>query len=758
MSGTNRRTMAKSKENRIPDEFFIPLVDSFFKEVRSLLIGALIAVTAMVACFIKTDVWAFFGLALTFLLISAARLSSIVVYNRREEPLSSRSEATRWEMLYASGASIAVALLGIWCWLALALTDDPFVRLVSFSITIGYLIGVFGRNFGNSQFVTIQTLCASIPIIGALLSFGDLYHWLFAALLVPLFLSISFIAKRLRSILLEAISARLNAETALAIAKTEAEKAEVARQRATSLLLRLRQSKRSEEAAIATRDAHLRFLATMSHEIRTPLNGIVGALDLIDTAKAEKVPALIKTATSSADALLDIVSEVLDLAKLEYGETATQRKPFSPKQLVEAVHLALEPIALSKGLDLTATIDPEVPALVIGDPSRLRQVLINLTGNALKFTDSGSVTLAAQVRSHDDDQTGIDFMVIDSGMGIPEQEIKDIYEPFYSKTQSHCGDNRSTGLGLAIVKKAVEHIGGSIQCVSELGVGTTFTLQASFPVSAAADIPVEEKKTVKVRPHLTSARILLVEDNEVNALIVEDMLAETPYKVQRAKGGLEAVQMATEHDYDLILMDISMPDIDGVEACRRIRAARSEDSKTKIVALTANAVVGDRERFLTSGFDDYISKPIRKNALLNAIKDILAESERSTPSEASHSIDELPSIDQNEFAVFLAERKTSRAIQLLQIFAVELAKHRETLQDVHGDEQRNVTERSLHTIVGMSAAVGAKRLSEMARQHETNCRADAMPTATQMDELLDEISKVISEGEEAIVALEQQAA
>ena len=356
----------------------------------------------------------------------------------------------------------------------------------------------------------------------------------------------------------------------------------------------------------------MRFLATMSHEIRTPLNGIVGALDLMRTSTAEKVPLLINTATNSADVLLELVSEVLDLARLEYGEGTPTNKPFNCRDLTEFIRLAMEPIARSKHLELQIEIDDAVPAYLNGDQRKIRQILVNLVGNALKFTETGYVRLSLRLLSIETGRATVEFSVEDTGVGIPVDEMSKIYEPFYTASSQGGYGTNSSGLGLAIVQKSAASIGATIECRSTLGKGTTFKLEVSLEIASESDVqPIALPAPVKAANALP-ARVLLVEDNDTNAMLVQDMLEGTDHIVERASGGLEAVGKAAENEYDIILMDISMPDLDGVHARRMIRAQRREQSTTKIVALTANAVVGDRERYLDEGFDGYLSKPIRK--------------------------------------------------------------------------------------------------------------------------------------------------
>ncbi|MGI9480181.1 MAG: ATP-binding protein [Hyphomicrobiaceae bacterium] len=751
--------MSKVKNLEISDEVYISLVDSLFKEVRSLFLGSLFTGLAMAASFWKTGNWTFLIWTIAFFVVASIRIFGIHHYNRTRNPDMTRQEAERWDLLYTAGATMSVALLGSWCFLAFAITTEPYVQLVSFSMTIGYIIGIFSRNFGNPRSAGIQTASAGFPMTAGLLISGDPYLWFFAVLLAPLFLAVKFLANRVRSILLEAIEARHRAESALRGAEEAATKARKARTRVLDLLGRLRQSRRSEEAAIATRDQHMRFLATMSHEIRTPLNGIVGALELMSTSRAEKMPELLKTATASADALLELVSEVLDLAKLDYGDAQPESRPFSVTNLVEIVQLALAPIARGKGLSLEVKVDDDVPGNLFGDPAKIRQVLINLVGNALKFTDAGMVRVSVRLISKEDGRVNLEFEVRDTGIGIAAEDIDKIYGPFFTGKE-YRRSTQSSGLGLSIVEKAIKSMNGSIRCESEVGVGTTFKMQLAMDIDTNPEQSQPDPELVVERAPVEPGRILLVEDNETNAMIVEDMLEETPHSVQRAAGGLEAVELATKHDFDVILMDISMPDIDGMTACHRIREARGADLKARIVALTANAVVGDRERFLNNGFDGYLSKPIRRAVLISAIEDMLSMKDI----DAGESIDETEpeaepmGLDQEQLADFIAERSPDRACRLLDIFSSEMAKHRANIEEGYSASELDPVHHSLHSIVGMAGSVGAARLGRLALGHEAECRNGVMPSDADMTVLMDEISRVVEESAVAQRELAKEAA
>jgi CheY-like chemotaxis protein/HPt (histidine-containing phosphotransfer) domain-containing protein len=357
-----------------------------------------------------------------------------------------------------------------------------------------------------------------------------------------------------------------------------------------------------------------------------------------------------------------------------------------------------------------------------------------------------------------DGRVGVEFEVRDTGIGIKPEAIDRIYGPFFTGKHYQRG-TPSSGLGLSIVQKAVEIMQGTIACESVVGVGTTFRMQLSLAVDTSPARAQPQQPLVATPIPARPARILLVEDNEANAMIVEDMLEETPHSVARASGGLQAVRMATVRDFDIILMDISMPDMDGLTACRRIRDARGHDLTARIIALTANAIAGDRERFLANGFDGYLPKPIRQATLIAAIDEMLASGRLTTDAVAETAQEqEGPGIDQRALREFITERGHDRAGRMLDIFGAEVSRHRDTIEEGHAAGSIDKVQRGLHSLVGMGGSVGAKRLATLAKAHEAGCRDGILPTGDEMAALMAEIALVVEEAAIARRALSRQAA
>ena len=394
----------------------------------------------------------------------------------------------------------------------------------------------------------------------------------------------------------------------------------------------------SEEASRAKSN----FLATMSHEIRTPMNGIMGMLDLlVQSGLGGKQDDYAQTARSSADDLMTILNDILDISKLDAGQVHIEKVAMNPRQMISDIVSLYASNAEDKGLSLRSSISDEVPQWVEGDPTRVRQVLANLVSNAIKFTEQGAVDILLWT---EDDQPSLKLgiEVIDTGIGIPKDAHAVLFDRFTQADTTTTRRYGGTGLGLAICKQLIEQMGGDIELDSTVGVGTR--IRFTLPTARREHVRVTTQVIDDHKFDIEGHNVLVVEDNPINQRTIQTFLETAGLNVSVAENGKCALNLIAENPFDIILMDIQMPVMDGPTTTRKIRALPGPMAKIPIVALTANAMSGDRERYLSEGMDEYVSKPIDFHELINVIGRLTNSPNRLEPVTAPRQTSAPPQI------------------------------------------------------------------------------------------------------------------
>lgn len=392
------------------------------------------------------------------------------------------------------------------------------------------------------------------------------------------------------------------------------------KERTSELMATNEDLKRAKEHAEAATKTKEQFLSTMSHEIRTPLNAIIGMTHLLKNDRLEgEMAENVEILEFSAQNLLALINSVLDISKMEAGKMAFEQANFDLPVLILNTVEIFKARAEEKGIFLRSNIDKNIPKSLLGDSTRLSQILNNLIGNALKFTDEGTVTITVRLLHHKPEKVELLFAVSDTGIGISSEKINAIFEDFSQAEEDTSRKYGGTGLGLAITKQLVELQGGTINVMSTMMVGSTFSFQLGFKIGKIETITANLPDATNIK-NLKGVNVLIVEDNKVNQILVKKFLSNWGAKFEIAENGQIAVDLFKKNNFDVILMDLQMPVMDGYESARQMRLLEENTDKfTPIIALTASTLLNERERIVQVGMNDFLSKPFNPNELYQKI-------------------------------------------------------------------------------------------------------------------------------------------
>lgn len=501
-------------------------------------------------------------------------------------------------------------------------------------------------------------------------------------------------------------------------------------------LAKEQQLRDSKEAAENANIAKSDFLANMSHEMRTPLNGVIGSLSLVERSDVnEQTANLVKAAERSAETLLTLIDDLLDLSRIEAGEIDVEYSVFDPIELSTIVTEVFSPLAEKKGITLSKEVNTPGKAIK-SDVGKIRQVLINLVGNAIKFTQRGVVSVSINVEQ-ESGQDKLTLEVKDTGIGISKQDQAVLFDRFKQADSSKSRAHSGAGLGLAICKELSDIMDGSISVSSAPSVGSTFRFSVPVEIS---DEKTEKPDEQSAKPDTLTGRVLIAEDSETNAMVAKKMLDRLSLEYEHVVDGAAAVDAALKGDFDVVLMDVSMPNLDGLEATRILR---QRGFTTPIIAMTAHALKGDRDEAFQIGMSGYITKPVRPNTLRDGLAKWLAPAAQTPAASEEKKESDMTALDKDAIQeVWDGDMETFAEIG--RIFIDELTWRVPGLNDPANDQ----IEHHAHSLKGAASNVGATELSRLAAELEEMARTG------QTNRFADLISRIESEADAVRNALE----